>query len=236
MIKYQRNNILFRIASADAISKFKKAQASSFLQLTRKELQFDSGPKEAVLLEFDRFSQWLFRIERICLASGNAKLTEELKEAMIESFYDEIVVIESVMIGHKDIFPAKMTEFAKCVHNYSKHMLDKIFAESIDLRIDVAFTNIAEALSDYLQHTLLTFHEYNNNVIKNYTEPFICCSSFCISKNHEHFLPLKERIEFFKHTVGASEFILKNFTPSDIHQDVVDSLGDVVTLTQELKD
>jgi len=82
MIKYQRNNITFRIASADAIGKFKSTQAHSFVQLARKELNFDEAAKETVLLEYDRLSQWIFRVERICLSSGEGRVAEQLQTAI----------------------------------------------------------------------------------------------------------------------------------------------------------
>lgn len=220
MIKYQRNNIIFRIASADAISKFKNAQAASFLQLTRKDLKFNDAAKEAVLLEFDRFSQWIFRIERICLAAGEGYLTLQLKNSILDSVYDEINIVENVMESHRAIFDPRCLDFAKTVHLYSLPIIDGVLGEALSLKIDQAFVALVAIISDYLQHLLLAYHEYNSNVAKKEPDPFICSSKFCTFASADNkFTPLVTRAKFYISNGSHVKFILKNYFEENVFDD-----------------
>lgn len=220
MIKYQKNNIIFRIASADAISKFKNAQAASFLQLTRKELRFNDAAKEAVLLEFDRFSQWIFRIERICLAAGEGYLTGQLKNSILDSVYDELNIVENVMESHRAIFDVRCLDFAKTVHLYSRRIIDKALTEALSLKIDQAFVTLVGIISDYLQHLLLSFHEYNGNVVKREEDPFICASKFCAFAGIDNkFIPLITRAKFYVANGSNTTFVLKNYVEDNVFED-----------------
>ena len=227
-MKYQRNNIIFRIASADVIAKFKRDQASSFLQLVRKELNFDVSAREAVLLEFDRFSQWIFRTERICCGAGEGVITPHLFTAIVESLLDELSVIETIMDKHDDVFTPVSCEFSKLVHSYSS---DKILSKLKTLsneRIDVAFCSAVNVISEYLQHLLIVFHEFNVNIARTSDEPFISVSSFTLNLLDPTFDAETARILYFsKHNCGRT-YTFKNYTDTNlfgIAVDYFDSLG-----------
>jgi hypothetical protein len=221
MIKYQRNNIVFRISSADAISKFKATQAHSFLQLTRRELDFDDAAKEVVLLEYDRFSHWLFRVERICQSAGEIAMSEALREATIDSFEDELAVIENVLKSHPSVFSPEVIKFTQMVHSYSAKMIAHRFAPREDKHIDETFAVIVGVISNYLQHLLITMHEFNNNIIKKITPPFISVADFCIEDavGADRFLASLTRAKFFTSHGFGSRFVLKDYSRHHVYDD-----------------
>ena len=181
MIKYQRNNIIFRIASADAISKFKEAQAHSFLQLSRKELNFDDAAKEVVLLEYDRFSQLIFKIERICLSASEGTIKNDLIDSILGSFLDELHVIENVLESHPDVFSTSVIDFTKMIHTYSSDMLRRGIHSLMNCSIEHAYSKFVIVISDYLQHLLISMHEFDSNYVKKIKPPFISIADFCIA-------------------------------------------------------
>lgn len=240
MIAYHKNNILFRIASADAISKFKSIQAHSFAQVVRTDISFDAAAKEVVLLEYDRFSQWLYKMERILLNVGDAAISRQLQHALVESFREEINVIETVLTAHESTFPATIVDFTKMVHAYSQPMLHAKLSEM--LQSDSAskcFGNMVDLITDYLQHMLTSLHEYSNNVV-NASCPFLCVSSWCMHFKDDEmpFLSMIRRAQFFKKMNTGSTFTLKNYTSGDFDSaNIVSALNkfDIHTRTEALE-
>jgi hypothetical protein len=209
---YLRNNIVFRISSAEAIANFKRAQAASFLQLTRKELVFDEAAKESILLEFDRFSQWVFKIEKLCLTSNSHTLPPTLMASVKEYFVDELNTIEAVMDSYPDVFSANVRVFAKMIHTYSSGIVLEILDTIQSDRMDYGFLQIIKCISNYLQHLLLSFHEFNNNIITHNTKPFVCAPNFCTSKNSTKFIPETHRIKFYTENKVGSVYVLKDYS------------------------
>lgn len=222
MIKYQHNNITFRIASADAISKFKSTQAQSFIQLVRKELSFDDSCKEIVLLEYDRLSQWIFRVERICFSAGEGIIDDQLQVAVIQSLVDEFNVIESVMESNPVIFSNLSLSYAKMIHRYSLVILSNYLSEFMKLRIDIAYTDIVACVSNYLQHLLVCMHEFNSNVILKDTDAFICISDFSLESadDDERFISCISRADFFSQQGVGNTYTLKNYSRYDIFGEI----------------
>ena len=220
MIRYQRNNILFRIASADAIARFKEAQVHSFIQVSRKELNFDIAAKEVVLLEFDRFSQLIFRVERICLGAGEGLMRKQLANAIFESIHEEFSIIETVLETHPEVFTREVVNFTKLVHTYSSDMLNSALVSLMaDKHIDDAFSNAVQALSHYLQHLLIAMHEFNDNMIRKQF-PFIGVADFCVDflPDVDNFIPCETRARYFlEHGIGPT-FILKNYSKHDVFE------------------
>ena len=236
MIKYQRNNILFRIASADAIAKFKEAQAHSFLQISRKELSFDVAAKEVVLLEFDRFSHLIFRIERICVAAGEGPMKHDLARSILDSFHEELRVIETVIERHNDVFTKDVIQFTKLIHDYTSKMLDNSLVPILATSIDEAFAKTVMIISHYLQHLLIAMHEFNSSIVKHVTSPFLSVGDFCIDflNYNEKFTPCVQRGKFFKDRGVGDTYILKNYSQCDIFDDVRSCLQDLgITLIPE---
>lgn len=221
MIKYQRNNIIFRIASSSAIAKFKTAQANSFLQLARKELNFDDGAKEVVLLEYDRFSQWMFRVERICLAAGEGFLTKPIQLAIADSFKDELRVVESVIESHPQVFSNEIITYTKLIHSYTLKIIYNFFDLGLTTTTDVAIDKIIETVSSYLQHLLIAMHEFNDNFINKTQPPFISISDFSLMHANSEsslnkFEPCLYRALYFVGQGLGETFLLKNYSSCNI--------------------
>lgn len=221
MIRYQRNNICFRIASANAIGKFKHTQAHSFTQLVRKELSFDESCKESILLEYDRLSQWIFRVERICFSAGEGYMTEQLQVAIVQSLIDEFSVIESVMESNPVIFSAQTVSYTKMIHTYALVIISNYFEEFMKLKIDSAYTDIVACISNYLQHLLVCMHEFNSNVVLKVPGAFICLSDFSVESadGDQRFLSGISRANYFRECGLGEIYMLKNYSRHDVFDD-----------------
>lgn len=230
MIKYQRNNIIFRIASSDAISKFKSVQAHAFIQLARSDIGFDVAAREVVLLEYDRLSQWLYRMERILLSVGEGEMHHTLRHAILESFREEMLVIEGVTETHSEVFDTRVSKFAKLIHSYAFSLITEEMSKKMEKTIDKAFGELTDLVSEYLQHLLISMHEYNNNLVTQKDEPFLSYSFYCQKQKNTpyHFTPIIKRAEFFKMHEAGDTFVLKNYANGgDIHDDVSSALKDI---------
>lgn len=230
---YRENNILFRITSADALSRFKKTQTLSFLQITRKDVEFARESKEVLLLSYDRFSNWLYRMERSFLMSHRGALPEDIKQTAFTTFIDELNLVEEICDRHPAVFSGDIRKFVKIIHHYSASIIKQKFAEILEQDQDYAYASMVDLISDYLQHILLTMHEYNNNVVKHKSK-FIGISDFClISDKHTVLL---DRITFFREALNCDTFVIKNFSKSSLTEirSVVKSLSiEGVTLCEE---
>jgi hypothetical protein len=209
-VRYQRNNILFRIASASAISKFKSIQSHSFVQLTRRELCFDESAREAVLLAYDRFSQWIFRAERICLtvAAHTEIVSSELTNSFSASFLDEQRVILSVIESHPEVFPKSIFNFVKLIHTYMGAFIEQKLLAFEDSKIDVFFLEVTDLISKYLQHILVALHEFNANMVIQDDKQFISIADF----PYDHNVCVEQcikRLEFFARSVPNKVYELK---------------------------
>ena len=227
MPNYQRNNIAFRISSADAISKFKSAQMHAFFQLVRKDIGFNDSAKEAVLLEFDRFSDWIFKAERICVGM-NGKFSEQVLKSFHVSIVDEQVVIESVMQRYSTVFSDTVVRFAKLIHSYSNTILMDRISELNNMDIDAGYVKLVSIIGDYLQHFLVCMHEFNNNMITKKSEAFLSIADFCISIKPDNMFdfPCTKRAEFFMENGVGNTYILKNYSNSDLFQQLKNALSE----------
>ncbi len=215
MLRYQRNNIIFRISSASAISKFKQVQAHSFTQLARKEFNFDEGAKEVVLLSYDRFSNWIIRIEKISISVGEQYTPANLKAPFVESFLDELRVIQNVMLSHSNLFYPDLNAYVKLIHDYSAELIPDMITNSMVNSMDTAYAAIVGITSDYLQHILVAMHEYNNNIVhKTKQPPFVSIANFCLNLEYPllKYTPCLKRLKFFKEAGVGDTFILKNYS------------------------
>ena len=222
---YQKNNILFRIASADAISKFKAAQANSFLQLARKDFEFDDSAKEVVLLEFDRLSVWIYRFEKSCISTGHgAKANDQLIGIFFKSFLEELRTIENVMMEHPNIFSDTVREFTKLVHQYSGDLAQDLFYSTIGKDLSKSYIQILKFISDYLQHLLTSMHEFNNNIIRKKRRPFLSVTEYSTAVTSANMLgsfePVAVRAQFFVAIGVRPLFVVKDYTNSNITQSV----------------
>lgn len=232
-MRYQRNNIIFRIASAAAISKFKSIQAYSFGQLTRRELCFDESAREAVLLSYDRFSQWIFRAERICLtvAAHSGVSTHELIVSFFASFLDEQRLILSVLESHPEVFPKSILKYLKLIHTYMWAFIEQKFFELEGVKIDILFTGVTDLVSKYLQHILIALHEFNANVVIKDNKQFISIADFPDDCNLRIQQCIK-RLEFFAQNAPNKEYELKFY--SDCGEDKLDVIEKLCEASQTL--
>lgn len=223
MVRYQRNNILFRIASAAAISKFKSIQAHSFGQLNRRELDFDASAREIVLLAYDRFSQWIYRVERICLSVASSERdVQTLIPSLIASFVDEQRITQTVIESHPEIFKNQVDAYLRKIHDYTTHIIDDHFDALVGKKIDEIYTGVVEITSKYLQHILVVMHEFNNNCVTNKEPAFVSVADFCLelSSPGARLAPCIERIKFFSHHSQHTKFLFKYYGSDNLGREV----------------
>lgn len=221
---YRENNIVFRIASADALSRFKKVQAHSFIQITRKDVEFGRSAREILLLSYDRFSNWLYRMERSFLMSHRGPLSEELKQTAFTTLIDELNTIEEVCERHPQIFDETIRKYIRLIHHYSAASIKNQFSDAFTLDQDKAYARMTDIVSNYLQHLLIAMHEFNNNVLRG-KNPFICISEFSIQSRVEP-PTVVQRAKFFCELLGDLKFEVKNFTEQLDISDCVQMLND----------
>jgi hypothetical protein len=214
---YQRNNIEFRIVSAGAISKFKAAQAHAFIQLIRKDIGFNDAAKEAVLLEFDRFSDWIFRAEKTCLGLGK-RMSRKAVVALHKSLIDEFALIENTMQLHSDVFTGNVEQFTEVIHTYAAQMLEEQIKEVQGKEAVTVFSDLVSLISDYLQHFLASMHELNNNCLRKKNEPFLSIVDFCAGADISRLgtIPCLMRAKYFVEAGAGNTFILKNYSDKEI--------------------
>lgn len=222
---YRENNIEFRIASAAAIGKFKINQAHTFLQVCRKEFEFDVASREAVLLSYDRLSNWLLQVERMFLYEEKKSPTAELISDIHASFKDVLAAIELTCREHEKIFNSEITDFLAEIHSYAIVDMESIFdAKITNSCSSKAFTALAEVANDYLQHVLLAMHEFNNNV-RLRGEPFLCIGDYSLLPKLPGFNSILRRADFFRKCLGQDiVFVIKNFTTEDLSHPVIMAL------------
>ncbi len=210
---YRKNNIVFRIASSSAISKFKQLQAHSFLQVTRSDLNFNSSAKEALLLEYDRVSQWIFRTERSFLSEHEHKRpSAAVIDACMHSLFEELKTCEEIMWTHKDVFTKEIVTYISQIHLYSSHLFEEEFSKVTNCMVTTTFSTLVDFVSEYLQHILVAAHEFNNNIISNQEKPFISVTNFSINSTEYKYLSEIRRALFFKDNYDISSFVIKNYT------------------------
>jgi hypothetical protein len=222
MAEYQKNNIIFRIASSDAISKFKAKQAAALLQLTRKDLNFVGAPKESVLLEYDMMSHWLYKVERICLVSGHGATTDKLKNALVQSFMDECRSMQVVMESHVEVFDPTIIKFTNVIHAYTVKMFQSFCETSLkNTNSTNTFVLISNFVSDYLEHFLVSMHELTGNLLsKRFNtdkRPVLSSTDFCLEAEITQLIePSVLRATFFKDLGCGSFYEFKNYSSKDI--------------------
>lgn len=234
-LPYLHNNIIFRIASADAQSKFKAAQAHSFIQVSRREFEFNESAREVLLLSYDRMSTWVLRIERAFLALGTDQIDDAFRSRIIDELADLFKNTEEVLMDHTSVFDSRLTEYVKMVHAYSIAILKNVLARELIADVCGAYHNMLAVLTKYLQHLLLALHEYNSNIILK-RRPFICISEFSLMTDDAalKFSSLISRAHYFDDQFGINDFVIKNFTNDDIEDEVINILRDLsLTVSRE---
>jgi hypothetical protein len=219
---YSYNNIMFRIASADAFSKFKAAQAHSLIQVSRKEFKFKDDVREVLLLSYDVFSSWLLHIERTFLVNSLHTLPADFAATIQLDFNEVFKAIEEVIAENADIFSSKLAKFINNVHTYSRSLLAFHLHHGFTKDATRAYGALAGICTLYLQHLLLALHEFNNNSYLKQA-PFICVCGFDTAPHTaEVYLNATiTRARYFNEQYGLNNFTVKSYT--DDH-DAVDEL------------
>jgi hypothetical protein len=221
---YRPNNIEFRVASAAAIGEFKTAQAHTFLQVCRREFEFGLSAKEVVLLSYDRFSHWLFDIERDFLDASHKQTSQALIDKLVSLFHGELQVIEQICADNPEIFSKSIQEYVKCIHGYAAEDMQLVISQVADNKPSKAFIAVSECLTDYLQHLLLAMHEYNNNLVLR-NAPFLCIGRYSLLPKKDGYSSITERAAFFREVLGPHQtFIIKNFTDEALEESVISAL------------
>lgn len=212
--KYRQNNLLFRVASADAISKFKAIQAHSFLQAARKEINLSRPVKEVVLAAYDRFSKWILEAEYNFLDhQENEKLGPKFAIALSNFFIVELDSLEHTIDQHEDVFTDGVAEYVHLVAAYSKTVFAHKIKSIESMLPPEGFQFFVDEISGYLQHLLLSLYEFDNNVIKK-KPAFLNVSCIDCSEVGTEMAfngPLGIRARYFKNHGGITLFVVKNY-------------------------
>lgn len=221
---YRQNNIEFRIASADAIGRFKAAQANSLLQVCRKEFDFGVAAREVVLLSYDRFSSWLFAVEKAFLDEELQRPSTGLMQHVAKTFGETLYGIERTCAQNPNVFTPEISDFLSVLHRASLEVINDELDIEFRGRSSKEFSRIVELTTTYLEQILIAMHEYNNNIVLK-KSPFVCVSNF--SRLSARFTPIKTRAHYFREHGVAGVFLLKNYTTEDLSDAVISSLEEI---------
>ena len=190
-----KNNIHFRMLSSSIIATFKTKQAQDLQQVTRLDVKFAEPCREVLLLEYERVSRLLMALEYVCLKNGSDIVSASVIEDILSRVSRGISTIETVIAEHTDIF-ADIGDFVQFMHSQAvPYVKDSIQANLKDSSADTAFIAIARVLTDYMEHVLLSLHEYNSICYRSVDTPFICISNFDKANKD---VPVNTREQFLK--------------------------------------
>lgn len=222
---YRQNNVEFRITSATAISSFKATQAHSFLQITRKEFEFSLCTREVVLLCYDRMSHLLLQLEREFINEELPRPSQKLISKVFISFMEEIDGVVKTARNYPEVF-GEIPSYLDVIRSYTHTLMSSAIASAMNATSAKAFANLTQLLSEYLQHILISMHEYNNNIMRART-PFICVSRLSLMLNGSRFLSLSARAKFFRQLLkNDATFCLKNYTDEPLDDEVIEALSE----------
>jgi len=208
------------------------AQAHSFLQVCRKEFEFDLACREIVLLSYDKLSVWIQLMEKQFLREDGHPASETLRKHAISSFTDVLRVIEGTCIENPEVFGHQAVEFLKMIHSYAPTLMAEGLTSVLDAPSARAFSRLVDLTSDYLQHVLISMHEYNNNILLH-KSPFICIANFCLLQRMTDgkkckLISLRTRAAYFRKKLAQDcEFILKNYTNEDLSDESIELLNEM---------
>ena len=214
MNQSQYNNIIFKIAASDAISNFKLAQAHSLMQISRGELKFDNGAKEALLLEYECYSDRLLKTEKSYIVRNAKNFTAAIKKLTLKYIVDEMNHVQKIIDINPETFSRELADFIRLIHGYSLDIFDKWLEKQIGASIANTFSAFSAILTQHLQHLLISLHEFNNNIVTKEVTPFLSIADFSLININEttKFSMLYKRASFFKNLGIITPFILKNYS------------------------
>jgi len=226
---FYNNNIDFRIASSQALEKFKNVQSFQLNQLQNGKFFFPQEVREILLLKFDMWSRFLTEIENFFVELDNshhdvepneidfiislANITNDKYKSIMttaptkEYFDEEFSNIWLEM--HEDMFQLMLLEIGEMSGNHK-----------------VAFACLSDILCRVMQYTLIELHELNELMqSSNKNETFLVVTQLC-----SHFLQntgvclLSRRAQVYKKYFNISKIWLKNYTDSPITRLLINQL------------
>lgn len=161
---FSPNNINFRLVSSQAISEFKSNQSIDLSELIHsKDVAFSATSREIILLNYDRWFQFLLRIERSFIASDQAvmiglsqiehirhemrRTMHEVRDVMVENpkyFGIDIDVRQLMDVVGKPIFHEMLYGSVATLAGYS---------------IYTGFTLLATMVSEAIHQVLIALKE-----------------------------------------------------------------------------
>jgi hypothetical protein len=106
---------------------------------------------------------------------------------------DEFDGVIKTARNYPEIF-GDVPELLDVIQDYTQHIMANVIVTAMNAPSAKAFTNITQLFSEFLQHILISMHEYNNNVVRRRT-PFICVSRFSLLSKSPRFISLSSRAQ-----------------------------------------
>lgn len=204
-----KNNIHFRMLSSSIIAAFKTKQAQDLQQVTRLEVKFAEPCREVLLLEYERVSRLLMALEYVCLKNGSNVVSDDVIADILNRVSKGISTIEMVIAEHSEIF-ADIGDYVGLMHSQAvPYIKDSIQTNLKDSSADTAFMAIARVLTDYMEHVLLSLHEYNSICYRSVEAPFICVSNFDKANKDA---PVENREQFLKTKFNITDLEYHDYT------------------------
>lgn len=218
MKTYIPNNIKFRIVTSNAIARFKSCQAFDFNEVITEGNRFHESTREVLLLEYDFWFKFVIRLEKLFLTMGRNESPKVLKHSLGAGIGFMLDEIEEIIYGHPSIFDPNLANYISQYHDsFSPLIKDLILKDLDEENVCLAFPNIVNTMSSYLQQHVFILYEYDNIVLNKYEDAFLSFNQLT-SDTIETFdrdprkHPMRVRAEFFKEHFGINRFNIKNYS------------------------
>jgi len=210
---YRLNNIVFRIASSDALRVFKEVQNFVLTEIEFGSYSFSRVAKEIALLYSDSAFRILYSIEMMFIREGSPVLTREMADSINKILLDQIGYMRAVVEENGDVFDRKFVEIWKEVHLPIVSIIENIVEMNIGEKIEDTFKDICSIFGDSLDTVRFELYELDY-LINDGRKPFLVISDMCVVSFDTVgvLLPTRRAQVYIEKLDLEPEFYVKNYT------------------------
>lgn len=236
MTSVDLSSMYFKMAAAEAMAKYKSAQAHTIFQLLRKDLNFDQSARATVMIEFEELEKSLMRAEE-SLGRVERRVTTDVLALVALDLCATLDRIHEQLDKYVNEFDRCVSGFVRTIHAYSVIIIKTEIPKLAGTYNTEAFIGVARIARFYMQHLLSAMHEFTNNIANRSKSPFLSVCSFSVktaeSAGEVYWQPCFDRANFFKNNGVKAEFILKDYTEQDVFDEVQEAVGSEIHLIRE---
>lgn len=215
--EYVRNNIEYRISTANAISSFKRDQVFIMGEISYNPHHvFSDTAKEIMLLKYDVWYDYINEVEQYILCSDGS-ISEMIHEVMLMSdaridYYEEILR-DNFTEQFQVEYIAQWTEYHNYIYNKLKKSVTSL--KNADITKSQLFSKIVRMITKAMNHTLYELQELDVLRFSN-DSPSFNVDDTCIDIMQENKDAFLDRVYRFLEVRSFSNIIIKQQTDSSL--------------------